>query len=105
MMADGLDLQSLSNILGLLKSQGFNSVRLMFSNYLLHAKHRATAAAVAQKNPELAGLTPVEAFYRVANMITQAGLYVIVDDQDEAPPSTAWTRVSGSRPSTARTRG
>jgi len=80
MMAHGLDRQPLSYIAGLLKHQGFDSVRLLFSNGMLHFTHRKTDAAVAQKNPELAGLIPRQAFYRVVEEITKAGLYVVIDN-------------------------
>jgi hypothetical protein len=87
MMAQGLDRQPLSRLAGELKREGFNSVRMPFSNYMLHEEHRTTAAAVRKRNPQLAGLIPRAAFYRVVSMLTSAGLYVILDNHQTRPTS------------------
>ncbi|MDQ3234694.1 MAG: glycoside hydrolase family 5 protein [Pseudobdellovibrionaceae bacterium] len=75
----GLDRQPLDHIISLLQAWGFNSVRLPFSNQMLHATNPVPDAAVAA-NPEFLGLTPLQAFDRVIERLTDRGITVVLNN-------------------------
>jgi aryl-phospho-beta-D-glucosidase BglC (GH1 family) len=75
----GLDHQSLEYIVTLIKNGGFNSVRLSFSNQMLHNTLAVDPARVAA-NPALVSKTPLEVFDDVVNALTDAGLIVILNN-------------------------
>lgn len=75
----GLNKQPLNKIVNLIKTGGFNSVRLAFSNHMLH-----TTQLVDQKyvtaNPELATKTPLQVFDAVIKALTDGGIVVILNN-------------------------
>ena len=79
----GLDINSVSNIAALIKSIGFNSVRLPFSNQMLHqpdpvATDRQTDRLTG--NPYLSGKSPLEVFDTVVEALAEEGLLVILNN-------------------------
>jgi aryl-phospho-beta-D-glucosidase BglC (GH1 family) len=83
-VAGGLDTAPLASIVTAIRALGFNSVRLPFSNLMLHdsnpVDHRAVAA-----NPQLDGLTPLEVYDRVVAALTNQGIVVIVNNHTTHP--------------------
>ncbi|WP_141736348.1 glycoside hydrolase family 5 protein [Oligoflexus tunisiensis] len=75
----GLDRQPLDHIIGLFEDWGFNSVRLPFSNQMLHETRPAPDGAVAA-NPELRGLTPLQIFDVVIQKLTARGITVVLNN-------------------------
>ncbi len=75
----GLDQQHISVIIGLIREWGFNSVRLPFSNEMLHDR-RPVAPDVISSNPELIGLTPIEVYDYTVKALTDAGIAVILNN-------------------------
>ena len=83
MVPGGLNRAPLTHIVAQIKALGFNSVRLPFSNFMLHAKHVEDEAVAA--NPQLIGLTPIEVYDRVVEALTDAGILVILNNHTTHP--------------------
>lgn len=75
----GLNKQPLKNIVNLIKTGGFNSVRLAFSNHMLHNTQLVNQKYIAA-NPELATKTPLQVFDVVIKALTDAGIVVILNN-------------------------
>jgi endoglucanase len=75
----GLDKISAQAVAATIRDLGFNSVRLPFSNQMLHVTKPVTDAAVAA-NPTLGGKTPLEVLDAAIAALTEAGLYVILNN-------------------------
>ena len=75
----GLDKVTVQAVAGTIRQLGFNSVRLPFSNEMLHVTRPVAAAHVAA-NPDLMGKTPLEVLDAAVEALTGAGLYVILND-------------------------
>jgi hypothetical protein len=75
----GLDRAPLAEIAASFAAIGLNSVRLPFSDEMLHDPQPVTDAAVAA-NPQLRGLTPLQVYDRVVDGLTGAGLAVILNN-------------------------
>lgn len=78
LVAGGLDRRRLADIVALIKSGGFNSVRLPWCNEMLAAV--AVAPDVLRANPQLLGKTPLQVFDEVVRALTAQGLLVILDN-------------------------
>src|SRR3990167_4089405 len=78
-VAGGLNKQSLQHIVNLIKRGGFNSIRLTYSNEMLHSKRLVELKDVSA-NPELANKFPLEVMDIVIKALTDAGLVVILND-------------------------
>lgn len=75
----GLDILPLSQLAGLIRQLGFNSVRLPFSNELIE-KNPQVAASRLSANPPLVGLSALEILDRIIAALAAQGLVVILDD-------------------------
>ncbi len=75
----GLDQQPLSSIVQLINEWGFNSVRLPFSNEMIHDQRPVDPEAVAA-NPALIGMTRLEVYDHTVNALTRAGILVILNN-------------------------
>ncbi|MFW7381853.1 MAG: glycoside hydrolase family 5 protein [Oligoflexus sp.] len=75
----GLEYQSLEHITDLIQQWGFNSVRLTFSNMMLHDS-RPAAEEWVRANPQLIGKTPLEVFDATIEALTRAGIAVILNN-------------------------
>ncbi len=80
LMLHGLDLQQFDTIVELMKQVGINSIRLPFANEMLSITQPKTSEAVLLRHPYLRGLTPKQAFVEMVRRLTNAGLYVILDN-------------------------
>jgi aryl-phospho-beta-D-glucosidase BglC (GH1 family) len=75
----GLDKVSMESIVATITGLGFNSVRLPFSNEMLHVTRPAAPDTIAA-NPRLMGKTPIEIFDAAVEALTAAGVYVILNN-------------------------
>ncbi|MFD7156184.1 glycoside hydrolase family 5 protein [Kribbella sp. NPDC059898] len=75
----GLDRAPIAEIVAGFAELGLNSVRLQFSNEMIHDSTPIPAAAVAA-NPGLAGKTPLEVYDVVVQQLTDAGFAVILNN-------------------------
>lgn len=78
----GLDQQPLGTIVDEIRAAGFNSVRLPWSNEMLHASDRGTVvceSAVAA-NPGLFGKTPIQVLDAVVDALANEGIVTILDN-------------------------
>lgn len=75
-----LNLQQFDNVVELMKQVGINSLRLPFANEMLSITQPKTSEAVLLRHPYLRGLTPKQAFVEMVRRLTNAGLYVILDN-------------------------
>ncbi|MGZ0151812.1 glycoside hydrolase family 5 protein [Kribbella sp. WER1] len=75
----GLDRAAIGDIIAGFAELGLNSVRLQFSNEMIHDSTPVPAADVAA-NPELAGKTPLEVYDVVVRQLTAAGFAVILNN-------------------------
>jgi hypothetical protein len=75
----GLDKVSARAVAETVRSLGFNSVRLPFSNEMLHVTKPVAPSDVAA-NPDLAGKTPLEVLDAAVEALTAAGLYVVLNN-------------------------
>jgi aryl-phospho-beta-D-glucosidase BglC (GH1 family) len=75
----GLDRQPLASMIGLYKAWGFNSVRLPFSNQMLHHTRPVPDEAVAA-NPEFRGQNPLQVMDAVIQAFTDNGIAVILNN-------------------------
>ncbi|GCE01247.1 endoglucanase [Embleya hyalina] len=75
----GLDRASLPSILAGFHAVGVNSIRLPFSNEMVHASAPVPDTAVAA-NPELRGKTPLQVFDAVVAALTADGFAVVLNN-------------------------
>ncbi|MFC7635994.1 glycoside hydrolase family 5 protein [Streptomyces thermogriseus] len=75
----GLDRAPMAEIIAGFKEIGINSVRLPFSNEMIHDSRPVTDGAVAA-NPSLRGKTPLQVYDVVVRELTAAGLAVILNN-------------------------
>ncbi|WP_084539781.1 Calx-beta domain-containing protein [Azorhizobium doebereinerae] len=75
---NGLWTRGYKDMMQQMVDEGFNTIRLPFSSDMLHA----TAAALGidyAKNPDLAGLTPLEVMDKIVDYAGEIGLKIILD--------------------------
>ncbi|WP_406418218.1 glycoside hydrolase family 5 protein [Streptomyces sp. NBC_01614] len=75
----GLDRASVAEIIAGFREIGINSVRLPFSNEMVHDSRPVTDESVTA-NPSLRGRTPLEVYDAVVRDLTAAGLAVILNN-------------------------
>lgn len=75
----GLDRAAVADIIAGFGELGLNSVRLPFSNEMVHDSRPVTDAAVAA-NPGLRGKTPLQVYDAVVQALTAAGFAVILNN-------------------------
>lgn len=75
----GLDRVALPALLADFRALGLNSIRLPFSNEMLHTTAPVPDAAVAA-NPALRGRTPLQVYDAVVTALTDAGFAVILNN-------------------------
>ncbi|MGW2934009.1 glycoside hydrolase family 5 protein [Streptomyces sp. NPDC001156] len=75
----GLDRAPLSELLGDFHELGINSIRLPFSNEMLHTTAAVPDVAVTA-NPQLRGKTPLQVYDAVVAALTQDGFAVILNN-------------------------
>jgi endoglucanase len=81
----GLTLQPVDAIAREIKSLGFNSVRLTWSNYLLECDPLVDPATVEGANPQYEGRRALYVFDDVVRALAAQGLLVIIDDHSSDP--------------------
>ena len=74
----GLDKRPISEIVKLIKTMGFNSVRLPFSNQMLEEKK--VDPRYLEANPDLIGKTPLEVFDEVVKSLSKENIGVILNN-------------------------
>lgn len=75
----GLDKQPIEHIVSLIQEWGFNSVRLPFSNLMLHRNEPVSNESVAA-NPQFFGKSPLEVYDATVQALTSAGIIVILNN-------------------------
>lgn len=75
----GLDRKPLTELVGMIQQLGLNSVRLPFSNEIIHKSTPIPDSAVAA-NPQLQGKNPLEVYDAVVEALTSAGIAVILNN-------------------------
>ncbi|MFJ3666834.1 glycoside hydrolase family 5 protein [Streptomyces sp. NPDC090106] len=75
----GLDRAPVAEIIAGFQEIGINSIRLPFSNEMIHDTRPVTDDAVAA-NPALRGMTPLQVYDTVVRDLTAAGLAVILNN-------------------------
>ncbi|MEU0372002.1 cellulase family glycosylhydrolase [Streptomyces sp. NPDC006283] len=75
----GLDRAPMSEIVAGFRELGLNSIRLPFSNEMLHDR-RPVADAAVTANPALRGKTPLEIYDATVTALTDAGLAVVLNN-------------------------
>ncbi|MFF0200830.1 glycoside hydrolase family 5 protein [Streptomyces sp. NPDC005017] len=75
----GLDRAPMADIIAGFQELGINSIRLPFSNEMIHDSRPVTDASVAA-NPRLRGSTPLQVYDVVVRELTAAGLAVILNN-------------------------
>jgi aryl-phospho-beta-D-glucosidase BglC (GH1 family) len=78
-VSEGLEHQPLPQIMRLIKEWGFNTVRLPFSNMMLH-DGSPVSAELLRANPQLQGKTALEVFIATVEALTSAGLMVVLNN-------------------------
>ena len=78
-MPFGLHVQQLDTIVFAIKQAGFNTIRLPFSNQMLHDTTKTRSEWVGP-NSNLVGLTPVEVMDVVVQKLTDQGLFVLLNN-------------------------
>ncbi len=75
----GLDRQPIESIVGLIRQWGFNSIRLTFSNQMLHDSRPVDDASVAA-NPQYRGMSSLQIFDETIRVLTEAGIAVVLNN-------------------------
>lgn len=75
----GLDKKSLDHIVGLIKKWGFNTVRLPFSNQMLHSDKPVPWENIAA-NPDLFGKNPLEIMDRVVEVLSAHSIMIVLNN-------------------------
>jgi aryl-phospho-beta-D-glucosidase BglC (GH1 family) len=78
-VASGLDKAPLAQIVSTIKGLGFNTVRLPFSNEMLHVSTGVPSTRIAA-NMSLSGKKPIEVYDAVIQALTSAELFVVLDN-------------------------
>lgn len=78
-VVEGLEFQRLEYMVSLIKEMGFNSVRLPFSNEMLHDS-RIVDTQYLIANPQLIGLTALEIFDKTVEALAEQGLAIILNN-------------------------
>jgi endoglucanase len=78
-MPFGIHVQHIDTIVRAIKNAGFNTVRLPFSNEMLHDK-TPTEATWVGPNTTLIGRTPFEVFDTIVQKLTNAGIFVLLNN-------------------------
>ena len=78
-MPFGLHVQTIETIAKAIKGFGFNAIRFPFSNEMLHSRERMQKEWVGP-NTELIGKTQLEVMDRVIEVLTQEGLFVLLNN-------------------------
>lgn len=78
-MPFGLHVQKLDTIIQAIKLAGFNTIRLPFSNQMLHDTTKTQTEWVGS-NTDLVGLTPIEVMDVVVQKLTEQGLFVLLNN-------------------------
>ncbi len=78
MSANGLWTRSYKDMMDQMVDEGFNTIRLPFSSDMLHATGQALGIDTS-KNPDLAGLTPIQVMDRIVAYAEQIGIRIILD--------------------------
>jgi aryl-phospho-beta-D-glucosidase BglC (GH1 family) len=78
-MPFGIHVQDIDTIISAIKNAGFNTIRLPFSNEMLHDPTKAQAEWVGP-NTELIGLTPLEVMDVIVDKLTTQGLFVLLNN-------------------------
>lgn len=82
-VAHGLDKQPIDHIVGLVKAWGFNSVRLTYSNAMLHDTRPVEARLIAA-NPQFQGMTALEVFDRTVEALARGGIAVMLNNHSSS---------------------
>ena len=75
----GLHVQQLDTIVFAIKQAGFNTIRLPFSNQMLHDTTKTRSEWVGP-NSNLVGLTPLEVLDTIIQKLTDQGLFVLLNN-------------------------
>jgi endoglucanase len=75
----GLDVRPRQDIANLIRSLGFNSVRLPYSDEMV-LRNPIIAPSLLVANPDLVGMRAIVAFVAVVEACTDAGLAVVIND-------------------------
>jgi aryl-phospho-beta-D-glucosidase BglC (GH1 family) len=78
-MPFGIQVQKIEQIATAIKAAGFNTVRLPFSNQMLHDNTKALADWVGP-NTGLIGKTPLEVMDSVVKVLSSEGIYVMLNN-------------------------
>lgn len=80
----GLDRVPMAQLMADFHGLGLNSIRLPYSNAMLHMTNTVPSTAV-QANPQLMGKTPLQVFDAVVTALTNEGFAVILNDHTTTP--------------------
>jgi aryl-phospho-beta-D-glucosidase BglC (GH1 family) len=78
-MPFGLHTQHLDTIVLAIKTAGFNTVRLPFSNEMLHDTVKSKVEWMGP-NTHLTGLTPIEVMDSIISQLTEQGIFVLLNN-------------------------
>jgi endoglucanase len=78
LVVGGLDKVPMAQVVATIRRLGLNSVRLPFSNEMLHAA--AVPAGALAANPALLGKTPLEVYDATVEALTAAGILVLLNN-------------------------
>ncbi|MFE2866773.1 glycoside hydrolase family 5 protein [Embleya sp. NPDC059259] len=78
-MPMGLDRVAIPTVVDNFRQLGLNSIRLQFSNEMIHKSTPVTDASVAA-NPQLRGKTPIQVYDAVVTALTDAGFAVVMNN-------------------------
>jgi endoglucanase len=78
-MPFGLHVQQIDTIISTIKKAGFNTIRLPFSNQMLHDTTKILTEWVGP-NTDLIGLTPIEVMDVIVQKLTNQGLFVLLNN-------------------------
>jgi endoglucanase len=76
----GLEIETIQNIAHLIKTMGFNSVRLPWSNQMYESNPKITDQRVLAANPNLIGKHALDIFDDVVHALANEGLLIILDN-------------------------
>ncbi|HEY0185763.1 MAG TPA: cellulase family glycosylhydrolase, partial [Rhodopila sp.] len=86
---DGLEATSLQTIMNAIKADGFNTIRIPWSNVNLTAMPRSGLIDYSQ-NPDLQGLNTLQIFQKIVDYAGQIGLKIIFDHHTDDGGPNGW---------------
>ncbi len=82
-VAQGLDTKSVDDIAAIIRELGYNSVRLTYSNAMIHDSNPVDPGAI-RANPAFMGMTPLEVFDKTVEALARQNIGIMLNNHSSS---------------------